>query len=626
MMIAKEALPLFLALSCIYLTSLYGYLLFHALAEGFSIVIACGIFMVAWNARRFLQNHYLLFIGIAYLFVGGIDFLHMLAFKGMGVFTGFDANLPTQLWIAARYMEALSLLLANCYLKKKLSPHRVFAGYATVTALLLFSIFYRAFPDCYIEGTGLTPFKIVSEYIICLILLASIGILLKNRKEFDESVLTLIIASIASAILSELSFTAYLSVYGFSNMLGHFFKIITFYLIYKAIIETSLVSPYDLLFRNLKQSEERFRFLFEDAPTPYQSLDDQGRIVSVNHKWLETLGLLREEVVGRWFGDFLTPQSRKIFEEKLASFRDEGQARGIEFEMVRGDGSLMLVSLDAKTGRDEKGCFSQTHCVFSDITERRRMEEELRKAHDLLEIRVRERTAELERVNRDLADFNHIAAHDLQEPLRLLITLGDRLASKCACRLDLQDRYYIDRIQTLAQRASTLTRDILCYSMLSSRTDAFAPADFNGIIWDALARLEQDIARKEAVIDIGDFPIIEADPGQMTTVFANLVSNSLKFAGDEKPKIRIHGEPSADGRYNVFVEDNGIGFDEAFLEKIFTPFQRLHSRSRYEGNGIGLAICRKVLEMHGGSITARSTPNAGATFILTLPINQMGAV
>ncbi|MFP5213151.1 MAG: MASE3 domain-containing protein, partial [Acidobacteriota bacterium] len=151
-------------LSGLYLTSLYSYLLFHTLAEIFSIVIAFGIFMVGWNARRFLQNNYPLFIGIAYFFVGFTDLLHTMAFKGMGVFEGYGANLPTQLWIAGRAMEAVSLLLAALCIRRKPKPLHLLIGCALATGLLLSSIFHwKIFPDCFIEGSGLTPFKIYSE-------------------------------------------------------------------------------------------------------------------------------------------------------------------------------------------------------------------------------------------------------------------------------------------------------------------------------------------------------------------------------------------------------------------------------------------------------------------------------
>jgi signal transduction histidine kinase len=263
-----------LVLLALFLSSLYSYLLFHNLAEIFSIVIACAIFMFAWNTRHFLQNNYLLFIGIAYLFVAGVDLFHTLAYKGMRVFAGDDANLPTQLWIAARYLQSISLLIAPLLLRQKLNPYYVFIGYAATVGLLLGAVFYwHVFPDCYIEGVGLTPFKKISEYIISLILLASIALLLKNHEGFDRGVLSLLILSIIFTIGAELAFTLYVDVYGLLNIIGHLLKIVAFYLIYKAVIETGLVRPYDLLFRDLKQSEETLQKYASELQVRNEELD-----------------------------------------------------------------------------------------------------------------------------------------------------------------------------------------------------------------------------------------------------------------------------------------------------------------------------------------------------------------
>lgn len=275
--VLSKSIPLlagFLVLIGLYLTSLYNYLLFHSLAEVFSIVVACGVFMVAWNARHFLDNDYLLFIGIAYLFVAGLDLLHTLAYQGMGVFLEYDANLPTQLWIASRYVQSLSLLLAPLFLHRRLKTHFVFLGYALIACLLLISIFHwRLFPDCYLPGAGLTPFKKISEYAISLILLASIVLLLQNREEFDPGVLRLLIWSIALTIGAELAFTFYVSVYGLSNLLGHMLKIISFYLIYRAVISAALVKPYGVMFRNLKQSETELRRYTAELQARNEDLD-----------------------------------------------------------------------------------------------------------------------------------------------------------------------------------------------------------------------------------------------------------------------------------------------------------------------------------------------------------------
>ncbi len=256
----KPALPVILgalSLTLLDLTSRYSYLLFHSLAEMFSVIIACSILIIAWNARRFMDNAYFLFIGIAYLFVGGLDLLHTLSYKGMGVFTGYDANLPTQFWITARYTESIALLIAPLFLGQKLRANVVMFSYFVVVSFILGAIFYwNIFPDSFIEGEGLTPFKKISEYIISLILLGSIGVMWQRRSEFEGDVFRFIVISIILTIGAELAFTFYVSVYGFSNLLGHFLKIISFYFIYKAVILTGLNRPYDLLFRNLKQNND----------------------------------------------------------------------------------------------------------------------------------------------------------------------------------------------------------------------------------------------------------------------------------------------------------------------------------------------------------------------------------
>ncbi len=249
----------------LYLTSLYSYLFFHGLAEIFSIIIGCSIFILAWNSQHRLDNNYLLSLGIASVFVSGLDLIHTLAYKGMGVFVGYDANLPTQLWIAARYIQSFSLLISPLFLHRKLNVHFMVWGYLTLTALLLTTIFAGVFPVCYVEGAGLTPFKVVSEYIIILGLLAAVVLLLRNRAAFDSEILRWLIISLLLTTGAELAFTSYISVYGFTNLLGHFFKIVASMFIYKAIVEMGLEKPHRLLFRNLKQNESALQNALEQV-------------------------------------------------------------------------------------------------------------------------------------------------------------------------------------------------------------------------------------------------------------------------------------------------------------------------------------------------------------------------
>ena len=257
-----------LVLFGLYLTSLYSFLLFHSLAELFSIIVAGGVFLVAWNTRRFNENSYVLFLGTAYLSIAFLDLLHTLSYKDMGVFPGAGANIPTELWISARYVEAISLLVVGFFLKRRINTPTLLTVFGLITAGIIAAIFTGVFPDCYREGAGLTTFKMVSEYIICLIILAAILVTYRHRNEFSPRVLRWMMYAMTLTCAAELCFTAYVSVFGFFNQLGHYLKIVSFYFIYKATIHSSLTNPYQMMFRDLKVREqelEKARVLAESA-------------------------------------------------------------------------------------------------------------------------------------------------------------------------------------------------------------------------------------------------------------------------------------------------------------------------------------------------------------------------
>ena len=235
-----------------------NFLLFHALAELFSIAVAWSVFLLVWNSRTILRNDALLFLGIAYLFIGFMDLMHTLAYRGMGVFAeGWGGNLPTQLWIVARGMEA-GTLLGYPLLVGRAIPHRlVMAAYTGVTGLLLSSIFlWGVFPVCYIDGQGLTAFKVNAEYVICVVMLLSVVLLTRKRALIETGVYRLVAVSIIAAIFSEIAFTFYVGVYDLANVVGHFLKIVSFFLIYRALVLHSLLNPYDTLFRELSLERE----------------------------------------------------------------------------------------------------------------------------------------------------------------------------------------------------------------------------------------------------------------------------------------------------------------------------------------------------------------------------------
>jgi hypothetical protein len=250
---------LFLAIS---FTAFHSYLLFHSLVELTSILIAFSVFILAWYTRRFSQNNYLSFLGIALLFIGIVDTLHTLSYKGMGVFHNDGANLPTQLWLAGRSIEAAAFLIAPLILnrvkklQKDLWMRRVFIAFAFVTSALLVSIYYGIFPTAYIEDSGLTPFKIVSEYIVSLALAFSIYLVYSKKELFGKNTYKKILLALVFAIISEILFTLYVGVYGAFNVFGHFFKTISFLLIFSALVKSALEEPYSNLFSDLDKNRK----------------------------------------------------------------------------------------------------------------------------------------------------------------------------------------------------------------------------------------------------------------------------------------------------------------------------------------------------------------------------------
>ncbi len=240
------------------------------------------------------------------------------------------------------------------------------------------------------------------------------------------------------------------------------------------------------------------------------------------------------------------------------------------------------------------------------------------------EARLHIYTAELERSNRELQNFAYVSSHDLQEPLRKIQMFSDRLVANYADILDERGQDYLMRMQNAAGRMQTLIVDLLTFSRVTTQARPFIPVDLNVVLTAVLADLDIRIEEMGATIQVDPLPTIDADATQMAQLFLNLLSNALKFIEPERsPVIHIHNQPTDRASYTIVIADNGIGFDEKYLDRIFGMFQRLHGRQEYSGTGVGLAICQKIVKRHGGSITAHSVPGEGTTFLVTLPAYQI---
>lgn len=394
----EDYLILSVTLLIISISSLYNYLLFHTLTEFYSIVIGTTIFIIFFNLREKVEQGYFVLLGIAYLFVSVLDLIHTLAFKGMNIFTGYDANLPTQLWIAARYLESLSLFLALFFIDRKLNFYLIFFLYSFITLLILLSIFiFKFFPDCYIEGMGLTDFKIYSEYLICLILIGTLILLRKKQSNFNRTTFNYLQFSIIFTILAELSFTKYVSVYGAFNFIGHIFKIVSFFLIYKAIIKNSLNEPFDTLWRKFKESEENLRDAYNKLNTYLEVLDlvfvvidKEQRIKRINQRGAQKLGYSKDELLGKNWFDIAIPESEREALKAIFDSVISGEIEMVEYfenKVLTKDGKERIFAWHNTVLRDSEGKIIAAVSAGEDITDkkiydekREKLIEELKKA------------------------------------------------------------------------------------------------------------------------------------------------------------------------------------------------------------------------------------------------------
>ncbi len=357
-------------------------------------------------------------------------------------------------------------------------------------------------------------------------------------------------------------------------------------------------------------------------------VDDDGIIERVNQTTLDKFGYESAEMIGKPL-KFLTQKEVFLTEDEFEDLVRLKKLIDLEKDIVTKDGGVIktLISASILHGRKTAGVI-----VAKDITERIKDE-----------TRLRRYAKKLERTNGELQDFAYVASHDLQEPLRKIQAFGDRLQTKHGEALGERGNDYIQRMRDSAGRMQKLINDLLAFSRVTSKAKPFKTVDLNTIMKEVISDLEIRIEKTQGSIEVENLPTIVGDPVQMRQLFQNLIGNALKFhRSDEKPLIKVSAEVFPDlkdtlfenkeyrdiaglgkGACQISIKDNGIGFEEKYIDRIFTVFQRLHGRSKYEGSGIGLAVCRKIVERHNGEVHAESVLNEGSTFFVTLPLEQV---
>ncbi|MES2629335.1 MAG: PAS domain S-box protein [Bacteroidota bacterium] len=367
----------------------------------------------------------------------------------------------------------------------------------------------------------------------------------------------------------------------------------------------------------LKESESRFRQLAEAMPQLVWTALADGKADYFNHHWYEYTGLSTDESTGDDWISIIHPSDREAATAAWAEGLENGEqvTSSVRLQNRNKEYNWFLVRAIPQRGQD--GLVEKWFGTFTDFNEQKILSEQLEEL-------VVERTRELHRSNEDLQQFAHVASHDLKEPVRKIRTFANLLETRFRESLPEKGQEYLDKIQVATNRINDMIEGVLNYSSLESAEDS-TPDEINlkAVINHIKNDLELIIQQKNAGIEVDELPVIRGKYTQIYQLFYNLVNNSLKFSRDGRPPIiTISGKVTDRGSKNgveITLNDNGIGFDNTYSEKIFGSFTRLHSKDDYEGTGLGLALCKKIAQQHGGTITASGKVNQGASFVLFLP-------
>jgi len=600
------------AIILIYLSSFYSYTLFHSLAEIMTVIIGFGIFMVAWNSRKFTINKYFIFLGIAFAFIALLDLLHALAYKGLGVFIySPGSNLATQLWLAARYLQGLSFLIAPFFIGKTLKISKIATSYIILSALLLLSILWiPIFPVAYIDGQGLTLFKEISELIICLFYTISLILLYRKKRSFNRQVFRLLIAALILSIVSELMFMIYVGVYDSFNLTGHLLRILSFGLLYLAFIEIGLRKPYAILFKELKDSEvnyqlseEKFRTIFNNATVGIVMTNLNGKIIESNRRFINKLGYSKEDLLKLSLPDLGNKKDNTLTDKEFQEIKD-GDLDYYEFEKCyyKKNGEILWGETSVSLIKDANNKPQNFLWVIRDVTQSKEM-----------------KNAKLE--------FVSLASHQLRTPLTSVRLATELLLRGVGGSLDSQQNKYLQEINNSANLMSNMIRDLLNVSRveMGTITIKLEPLNLVNNFNQIIEELQLQVKAKNLNLTkdySSNLPTVFFDHQILRMIFENILTNAICYT-PANGSINIKVSPE-ENSVLLSISDTGCGIPESNKEQIFEKQFRAETAKEINpnGNGLGLYIVKSVAEKAGAKIWFESKEGQGTTFYVSIPTNN----
>lgn len=580
----------------------YSFLAFHTLAETFAVVVSCTAFAVAWYSRKWIGSNYLLMLGIGQAFVAVIDIAHTLSYKGMAVIPGADIGSSSQYWIAARGIEAISFLIALAWPMRRFPAGIAITAYAIVTALAMAAILGGLFPTTFIEGQGLTPFKVFSEYVIVAVLCGALYLLRRNGAHFDPVVSRLLALALAAKIGSELCFTLYVDVYGISNFVGHIFKIVFAYLFLRALVETGLARPQALVFGAIEREKRladevrchagTLDAVLDSSLDPVAMIGNDGRFQFVSRAAEAFFGRSSDELCGKTWRDAGLSESVMVPIQALcAPVYATARPVTAELTVADPDGRRWLEAQVSPVRPAMNGHAEAVVLVLRDITARKVMEDDLKASLDDNRVLVQE--------------VHHRVKNNLQIVSSILQMQGWRLSDP-SMRIQFEEA--CGRILSLAK----------VHEMLHKQ-DSAASVDFVRYVRTLCDELFNMYGVRQDWIHLRIKPgslMLELDKAvPLSLIVHELMTNAVKHAFTERGgelSIQVEG---IGGRGRLVVTDDGKGMDA-------TDFER-HT------NSLGVRMVSVLTKQIHGTLTTHSPipgGKAGTRIEIEFPLEPSAPV
>lgn len=616
----------------LYLLNSINQPLFHTIVEFFAILIFGGIFIIGWNSRKYRQDSFFLILGISSLFIAYFDFLHTISYPGLSVIPGSTLNMSVQFWIIARYLQAASILLAFIMMNKQINPSIMLGGFFGITLSLSLLIFFGMFPITYIEGMGLTPFKVISEYLICGLIAIAILMVYLRREVIDSYISILITVSFVVLIFSEINFTLYFDRLDFSVVLGHILKIISSFFLYLAIFENGIVNPFDTLFKQLKTHEKNLeeknkslkefnRILYEEIKTRRKiekklkhernnminimdSITDKLYVVDKNYdiqyanpSLINKYGPVENKKCYEYLFDMETPCNHCHLHEVI-----EGKTYTYE---INENNTISHYTEKRFTSSDGKIC---SMVIKKDITNVKQAEEKLK-------------------------HFISMLSHELRTPITVIEQSLSNIIS-LRNELDKNDMQNLKNITLKNVRIlEELIEDLTIISKLEEKRYTLEKKSVNAkhILEETLESLTSKRKRKNLTfnVEIDEEIALFCDPIKIKQVFRILTDNAIKYSKNgEIIKIKAENNYIANNGYKRQMgvlfkfEDNGIGIPEHETPYVFNRFYRTSISKNIEGIGLGLSIAKDLVNLHDGFINVKSNLGKGSIFSVFIPNNE----